>query len=220
MKTIAILSQKGGSGKTTTALHLAVAAEQAGKTAAIIDLDPQGSAAMWYQARKAAGHGEAPAVMPTHPAQLEAMLDALRSQKADFAIIDTAPQSDSLAVQAAKLADIVLITCKPSVMDLRAIQSTLRLTDIAGTTPHVLLTQIEPQGTRQQEAGDTLRGLDVHVLPCVMTKRVAYMDALIDGRAATELEPVGKAAEETRALFQHVSMMTRQKSDAKTGRAA
>ena len=220
MKTIAILSQKGGSGKTTTALHLAVAAEQDGKTAVVIDLDPQGSATMWFEARKAAGHGQAPAVMPTHPAQLEAMLIALADQKVDFAIIDTAPQSDSLGVQAAKVADLVLVTCKPSVMDLRAIQSTLRLADIAGATPHVLLTQVEAQGTRKQEASDTLKRLGVKVLPEATTKRVAYMDALIDGRSATELEPNGKAAEETRAIYQHVSMMTRQKANTKAGRAA
>lgn len=220
MKTIAILSQKGGSGKTTTALHLAVAAEQAGKTAIVIDLDPQGSAAMWYEARKAAGHGDSPPVMPTHPAQLGAMLAAVKGQGADFVFIDTAPQSDNLAVQAAELADLVLITCKPSVMDLRAIQSTIRLTDIAGVKPHVLLTQVEPQGTRSEEAATTLQRLNVSPLPCHTTKRVAYMDSLIEGQTALEYEPSGKAATESKAIFQHVIKLTRQKSDSVKGRAA
>lgn len=209
MKTIGIISQKGGSGKTTTALHLACAAVESGKTAAIIDLDPQASATTWHAARKASGGSEQPHVQPTHPAQLEGVINACQSQGVDFAIIDTAPQSDNLAVQAAQLSDIVLITCKPSVMDLRAIKSTLRLTEIAGVKPYVVLTQIEPNGTRHGEAAQTLKSLAVDVLPYGTGKRVAYMDSLIDGQSAIEYEPSGKAAEESRALFKHVQKLTK-----------
>ena len=220
MKTIAILSQKGGSGKTTTALHLASAAESEGKSAVVIDLDPQGSAAMWYEARKSAGHGESPAVLPTHPAQLESMIKALAAQDVDLVVIDTAPQSDNLAVQAASMADLVIITCKASVMDLRAIQSTIRLTDIAQVKPYVLLTQIEPQGTRSAEAAQTLEKLNVSVLPHATTKRVAYMDSLIDGQTALEFEPGGKAADETMMMYHHVIMITsKQPSKAKEAAA-
>ena len=207
MKTVAILSQKGGSGKTTTALHMAVAAFQADQSAVVIDLDPQGSAATWFEARKRARHTAEPIVMPAHPAQLEAILDNLRGQEADWVFIDTAPQSDSVAVKAAELADIVIITCKPSVMDLRAIQSTLRLTQIAGVKPYVLLTQTEAQGTRHKEAAATLGNLDVSVIPFQTTKRVAYMDSLIDGQTASEFEPLGRAAEETREIFGHVKKL-------------
>jgi chromosome partitioning protein len=204
MKTIAILSQKGGSGKTTLALHLAVAATEAGKAAVVMDLDPQASATTWHAARKRAGYSDQPLVQPTHPAQIEAVLEACRAQGVDLVLIDTPPQSDNLATQAAQLADLVLITCKPSVMDLRAIQSTLRLTQIAGVDPYIVLTQIEPHGTRHAEAADTLKRLAVSVLPIGAGKRVAYMDALTDGQTATEFEPTGKAAEETRALLAEV----------------
>lgn len=207
MKTVAILSQKGGSGKTTTALHMAVAAYHADQSAVVIDLDPQGSAAAWFEARKRADHPADPIVMPTHPAQLEAMLDNLRGQGADWVFIDTAPQSDNLAVKAAELSDLVVITCKPSVMDLRAIQSTLRLTQIAGVTPHVLLTQTEAQGTRHAEAAATLASLNVQVIPFQTTKRVAYMDSLIDGQTATEFEPTGRAAEESRQIFGYIEKL-------------
>lgn len=204
MKTVAILSQKGGSGKTTLSLHLAVAAVKAGKSAVVVDLDPQASATTWYAARKKAGHSEEPPVVPTHPAQLETLIDNCRAQSVDFVFVDTAPQSDNLAVQAAQLSDVVLVTCKPSVMDLRAIQSTLRLTDIAGVTPHVVLSQIEPQGERHAEAAATLAALNVDVCPIGTVKRVAYMDALIEGQTAQEYEPNGKAAVEVNALYQHV----------------
>lgn len=204
MKVIAILSQKGGSGKTTLALHMAVAAEQTNKSAVVIDLDPQASATVWHAARKRAGHSVEPPVIPTHPAQLETLLDTCKAQGADFVFIDTAPQSDNIAVQAAQLADIVLVTCKPSVMDLRAIQSTLRLTDIAGVKPHIVLSQVEPQGGRHAEAAATLKSLKVDVLPVGTGKRVAYMDALIEGQTATEYEPNGRAAEEVRGLFEYI----------------
>ena len=62
MKTIAIVSQKGGAGKTTIAVHLATAAVAGGHAVAIIDLDPQGTAASWgdRQAGRGAGSGERP----------------------------------------------------------------------------------------------------------------------------------------------------------------
>ncbi|VVS99863.1 ParA family protein [Hoeflea sp. EC-HK425] len=209
MKTISILSQKGGSGKTTLALHLAVMAEEQGKRAVVIDLDPQASATLWHTARTRAGHPQSPHVQPTHPAGLESVLNNCAAQGVDFVFIDTAPQSDNVATQAAQLADLVLIACKPSILDLRAIQNTLRLTEIARVRPYVVLTQIEAQGTRHAEAAQTLANLKVDVLPAGMGKRVAYMDALIDGQAASEFEPHGRAAEETRLLFDVVAKLAK-----------
>ena len=87
MKTIAILSQKGGSGKTTLALHLAVAAQQDGKTAVIADLDEQASATMWHKARKE----PLPHVQPIHSAALEQFAAEAERQGVDFLFIDTAP---------------------------------------------------------------------------------------------------------------------------------
>jgi hypothetical protein len=89
MRTIAILSQKGGSGKTTLALHLAIAAEQAGKVAAVIDIDPQASAAGWKDSRSS----ETPVVVSIPAARLTQALEAARGAAADFALIDSAPYS-------------------------------------------------------------------------------------------------------------------------------
>ena len=74
MRTVAILSQKGGSGKTTLAVHLAVAAERAGKVAAVIDLDPQASAAEWKDGRQM----DTPVVVSMPAARLTQALDAAR----------------------------------------------------------------------------------------------------------------------------------------------
>jgi len=204
MKTIAILSQKGGSGKTTLALHLAVAAQQDGKTAVIADLDEQASATMWHKAREE----PLPHVQPTHSAALDQFASEAQRQGVDFLFVDTAPQSDKPAINAAEAADIILIICKPSVMDLRAIQNTIRLTKLANLKPgakiFAVLTQIEPFGKLHEEARKTLGKLAVDVLPEGLGRRVAYHRGLIDGQTALEYEPDGKAALEVRDLYKKI----------------
>lgn len=203
MKTIAILSQKGGSGKTTLAIHLAVAAYEAGLAAVVADLDPQASASMWHQARA----DPLPHVQPTHPVALPGLRQEAGRQGIDLFLVDTAPQSDNPAVAAAEASDLVLITCRPSVMDLRAVQNTIRLARLANVTPYVVLTQVDPFGTLQDEAVRTLENLDVRVLPQMLGRRVAYHHGLIDGRTALEYEPAGKAALEVRDLFREVGRL-------------
>lgn len=205
MKKLAIASQKGGSGKTTLAIHLGVAATKDGLSVVILDLDEQASATVWHKARVTAGHDPYPYVQPTHTASLETVLEELERQAVDLVLIDTAPQSNNPAVKAAEVSDLVLITCRPSVMDLRAIQNTIRLTQLANVTPYVVLTQIEAYGTLHDEARQSLQGLGVDVLPSGLGRRVAYHHGLIDGRTALEYEPKGKAANEVQALYQHVS---------------
>jgi chromosome partitioning protein len=201
MKTVAILSQKGGAGKTTLAIHLAVAAHEAGLEVLVVDLDPQASATMWHKART----DPLPHVQPAHPVALETLLAEAAKQGVDLVLIDSAPQSDLPAVKAAELADLVLVACKPSVMDLRAVQNTLRLAQIANAKPYAVLTQVDHAGSLRQEAEATLRDLGVEVIPYGLGRRVAYHHGLIDGRTALEYEPTGKAAVETRELFTHIS---------------
>src|SRR5712692_11553147 len=123
MKTVAIISQKGGSGKTTIAVHLAVCAERARKRAAIIDLDPQASALEWHSRRKP----PTPEVITATPEQLSVLLTQAKTNGADFTIIDTAPHSDRAATMAAELADLVLIPCRPAAFDIAAIGTTLNI---------------------------------------------------------------------------------------------
>jgi chromosome partitioning protein len=219
MKTITILSQKGGPGKTTTTLNLAVAAQEAGLSVLVLDLDPQASATMWHQARD----NKTPHVQPTHAPALEAVRREAKAQGVDLLLIDTAPQTDAPASAAAEVADLVLIPCRPSVMDLRAIQNTIRLCRNANVAHSVVLTQIEPQGRLHEEARATLQGLKVDVLPVGLGRRAAFHHSLIDGRTALEYEPEGKAALEVRDLFRHVcqlvNMTTRQQEESNDPKA-
>ena len=224
MQTIAIVSQKGGSGKTTTAINLAVAAHQDDKNVLIIDLDLQASAYAWHQARKTAQSDPLPHVQPTHPAALKGVLEAAAGQGIDLVLIDTAAKTESDTLVAIEAADLVLIPCRPSAMDLRAIMNTVRLCRTRGITPHVVLTQIEPQGTATDETRASLAELGIDVLSTAIGRRSAFLHSITDGRGVSEYEPRGKAAQEIRALFEllqapklkHSNKKTRKHSDSVT----
>ena len=152
MKTIAIISQKGGSGKTTLALHLAVAATNAGMTTAVIDLDEQASAAKWGDRRKA----DLPVVVSSHASRLDQVLETARSTGGRLAIIDTAPHSDKTALDAARIADCLLIPCRPSLLDIEAIANSLDIAKLAGRPAMVILNGIAPSGSEAEEAAEAI----------------------------------------------------------------
>ena len=121
MKTIVIANQKGGSGKSTSVVHLAVAAEQAGDGPVVIsDTDPQGSTVDWYNQRKKSGI-DTPRYAPLSLSELAANVDALRKAGASYLFIDTAPSIGSVNAQLFTFADIILIPLNPTPSDLRAL---------------------------------------------------------------------------------------------------
>ena len=97
MYTVALVAQKGGTGKTTLAVSLAVAAGQVGMTSIIIDLDPQATACNWKDRRK----GEGPVVIDAQPSRLAAALEKAAENGVDFAVIDTPARSEQSALAAA-----------------------------------------------------------------------------------------------------------------------
>ena len=198
MHVVALLSQKGGTGKTTLSLHLAVAAEKAGHVAAVIDLDPQASAAGWKDSRP----GETPVVVPIPASRLPQALDLARGAGAELVILDTAPHSSEVALAAAEAADLVLIPCRAGILDLRAIGATARLAKISGKPAFVVLNSIAPRAT--SIIADAREAVAVHgleVAPITIQQRAAYAHALTAGQTAQEYEPDGKAADEMAQLY-------------------
>jgi chromosome partitioning protein len=130
MKILAIIAQKGGSGKTTLSVHMAVCAARQNLHTALIDLDPQGSAHDWNESR---AEGDKLDAIKANPGQLAALLKQARAAGADLVIVDTSPHSDSAAAIAAQLADLVLIPCRPARFDLKAIGSTAQIASLAKT---------------------------------------------------------------------------------------
>ncbi len=197
MKILAIIAQKGGAGKTTTAVHLATAASAAGYSVAVIDLDPQATAASWGDRRTA----DAPEVISGQATRLPALIAAARQNGADFLVIDTAPNADQTASLAARAADLVLIPSRPAIFDLEAIETTLLLVKAAMKPAYVVLNAVPPSGSVGKEAADWLTARNAQVAPCQLTQRAAFAHAVIDGRTAQEFEPQGKAAAEVTALY-------------------
>jgi chromosome partitioning protein len=197
MKTIAIISQKGGAGKTTLAVHLATAAALSGLTTAIIDLDPQGTAASWGDRRS---RGE-PEVISGQAARLPTLIEAAQANGADCIILDTAPNADQTALRAAGVADLVLIPCRAAMFDLEAIKTTLTLAQIAHKPAYVVLNAVPPRSGIGREAAEGLARQGAQVAPVMLSQRVAFAHGVIDGRTAQEFEPGGKAAEEIAELY-------------------
>jgi len=197
MKTLAIVSRKGGAGKTTIAVHLAVAAEAHGIATAIFDLDPQASAAVWSDHR-----GEKiPAVVPAQAPRLPSLLAQARKNDAALVIIDTPPEADSIAAEAADAADAILIPCRPYGFDLDAIGASVRLARAASKPAYVIINAAPVQGTETEEARTALKSAGVEVCPFVLYHRKPYASRIHEGRTAQETDPTGKAAAEIRALL-------------------
>src|SRR3954454_24049208 len=109
MYIIAVVAEKGGVGKTTIALDLAVTATRKGRSAAVIDVDPQATASKWTDRRGS----EYPWVVPTHAARIAATIDKAQGQGIDFIVIDTPPHSATDAAEAARRADVVIVPIEP-----------------------------------------------------------------------------------------------------------
>jgi chromosome partitioning protein len=196
MKTLAIVSRKGGAGKTTIALHLAVATEALGIATAVFDLDPQASAALWADHRGQ----QFPAIVPAQAPRLPALLAQARANDADLVILDTAPHADGIASEAANHADAILIPCRPSALDLDAIGASIRLARAVNKPAYVLINAAPVQGVETTETRAALAVAGVELAPMVLHQRKAYAARMHEGRTAQEIEPHGKAANEIREL--------------------
>jgi len=202
MLTIALISQKGGVGKTTLAIHLATAFETAGRQTLLVDLDPQTSAAEWRDARQA----ERPYVMAVPPSRLGKTLESAREHEAEVVVLDTSPHSEGTALDAARAADLILVPCQPSIMDLRAMRKTADLLNHLKKPTYAVLNEVAPQGTVADEAARAITAqFGMPMCPIRLGQRVAFNRCLLTGQAAQEYEPGGKAAQEIESLMQWVS---------------
>lgn len=202
MRTIALISQKGGVGKTTLAIHLATAFETAGSQTLLVDLDPQTSAAEWKDARQA----ERPYVMAVPPSRLGKTLEAAKEHGAELVVLDTAPHSEGTALDAARAADLILVPCQPSIMDLRAMRKTADLLNYLKKPTYAVLNEVAAQGTVADEAAKAITAqFGMAVCPLRLGQRVAFNRCLLAGQTAQEYEPGGKAAQEIDSLMRWVS---------------
>jgi chromosome partitioning protein len=200
MKTIVITSQKGGSGKTTLAAHLAVEAERAGDAPAwLIDTDEQATLSQWHERRE----NETPQRAEMPFARLAEGLGNIAARGAAYCFIDTAPTISAQSEAIIGLADLVLIPVRPSPADLWAVSETVALVKDAGKPFMFVITQAKPQATITAQ---TIAALSQHgrVAQAFIADRVPYAGAMTGGRTAPELSPKSAAADEIAGLWQDV----------------
>lgn len=203
MKIIVITSQKGGSGKTTLAAHLAVEAERSGDTPTwVIDTDKQGTLSLWHERRESATPQRADVPF----ARLAEGLKVLRDQGGAYCFIDTPPTISEQSVTILGLADLVLIPVRPSPADLWAVSETVTLVKAAAKPFLFVITQAKAQASITAQ---TIAALSEHgrVAQAFIADRVPYAVAMTGGRTAPELAARSPAAEEVAALWKDVKSL-------------
>jgi chromosome partitioning protein len=212
MKTIGILAQKGGAGKTTLTLHWAVEAQiQSAEPVAVIDTDPQGSAAAWGERREK----DTPLVLKAEAGRLHQALEACRSNDVAYVFIDTMPRVERPSLEAARLADLVVIPCGPSIVDIEAIGATVDIVQQTRTLAVIVLNQGRTGSSINDKAVAVLSQYGLSVCPVQIMRRAALADAFTDGRAVRELDPNGKAAKEISDSWQWITAVFTTKFHAK-----
>jgi len=202
MRTLALIAQKGGTGKTTLALALSVAAATAKLKALVIDLDPQATACNWSDRRQT----DSPIVIDAQPSRLSAALQKAQQNGIDLVIIDTPARSEQSALAAAGVADLIIIPCRPQAYDLETVPTTNKLLALAGNKPAlVILNAVPSQGHRQEQARQALDQMGMHVCPHTIGARASFGDAGALGQTPEEYDPDGKAAEEIRKVYKYIS---------------
>lgn len=196
MLTIALVSQKGGSGKTTLAVHIGAELASRGKKVLLIDLDPQASASKWADRRT----DLPPDVTSEHASQLEKALKAAHARSYDVTVLDTSPHQGHASLQAARAADVVLVPCRPATFDLDALRDTLDGCKLAGREPTVVLNAAPIRSRVITDAAQAITQAGAQVSPTIIRQRVALQHCLAFGQTAAEYEPGGAAAQEIAEL--------------------
>ncbi|MGQ3675777.1 AAA family ATPase [Xanthobacter sp. TB0139] len=204
MKILAVVSQKGGVGKTTLATALAVEAVRQGKSTVMVDLDPQASASFWKDTREASLVEGDLAITAVPSSRLPHVLSAAEGAGCDLAVIDTPPFSKDIAYEAAQRADFVLIPTRPAVLDVMAMTRTLDLVKHYQRPYAIALTFCPPQGREVADTVQAIEALEATLCPVRIGNRIAYSRAQQTGRAAQELDASSKAAQEVVDLYKYI----------------
>lgn len=202
LKVICVASAKGGAGKSTLALNLAALAAETGEPTLIVDLDPQASAVDWRKVRTA--EAPWPRVAAGDVETLPALLAAARGEGIGLVVLDTPPQNTRKMFAAIELANLTIVPIRPSVLDIRSAGRTLRKLRAYRRRYAVVLNACPITSRGEARAvRESREALAPHpILPFCISQRVAFQHALIDGRAAHEYEPEGKAAAEMRSVVE------------------
>jgi chromosome partitioning protein len=203
MKAITFVTQKGGSGKSTLCINLAIAAQEAGHSVCILEMDRQATISDWAEHR----NSETPEVAQVDATQLEQVMRSLKGSAYDYIFIDTPGVDSPGTLSAIRVADLCMIPCRPTPADLRAFKPTLAAIYRLEKRFAFVLNQTPPRSYRIRDAADGLAVLGI--LPEVnVVMRNDHQDAIGMGQGVTEFNPKGPAAKEIRELWSWMEKRT------------
>ncbi|MEZ5823234.1 MAG: ParA family protein [Geminicoccaceae bacterium] len=211
MRVVTFVTQKGGSGKTTLCINLAVAAERAKRRVLILDMDPQGTAEAWYQDREA----DRPKLARVGAGELDQAIGIARAQSFDLVLIDTPGRDEPSVAAAVRASDFCVVPCRPTPADMKAQPSTVATIRRLQKPMAFVLTQTPPRGFRIKEAQTGLSVLGP-VAPVPVVTRNAFQDAQGGGLAIAEFEPEGKGADEIARLWKWIDRKMEKLADEPT----
>ncbi len=200
MDVVAIASRKGGSGKTTLAGHIAVQAERTGAgPVALIDVDPQGSLASWWNERR----DLTPLFVQSAIDRLDADVAALREHGINLLVIDTPPVLTATISEVVRVADLVAIPTRPSPHDIRSVGATVELVQHLGK-PVIFVVNAATARARITNEAVTILSRYGTLAPVIVHQRVAFASSMIDGRTVMEIPGETRSVEEVDALWTYL----------------
>jgi chromosome partitioning protein len=203
---ISFVNQKGGVGKTTTAINLAASLKRRNKELLFIDADPQGSATRWH----AVESNNAFEVMhhpdPINKEDIEAL-----SQDYDYVVIDAPPAISEITKSILAVSELSIIPLSPSSLDIWSCKGTLEMIEESRPqNPDMdvkLLINRKIPGTRVgREARASLDIFDMEVMDSELCQRVAFIDAMTSGVSVMQYAPGSKAADEVEQLCDEITL--------------
>lgn len=203
---LTVAQQKGGSGKTTIAAHLAVAlAKTSGEPVAILDVDPQGSLGTWFEARED-NLGEDNTGLEFRTASGWGARREARSlaKSHGYVVIDTPPKADSDTKPAIDAADFVLVPIQPTPVDLWATAQTMELAAREDTPAILILNRVPPRASLTGEMAKAIADSGFETLQSRLGNRTIFASAMGQGVSVSEQSPSSKAAMEVGALIEEL----------------
>ena len=205
MRTLAVISRKGGVGKTTLSVNLAMAAYESGLKTVVADLDSQRSAQAWYAARTTPG----PAVIATNAGKVFPVWSSAQNAGCDLMILDTPASAEAETLQAFKLADMCLLVSRPNYFDIAALTRSIELLRQFNKPGLIVLNQaaptrggVEPPAVKR--AIEALRLMQLPLAPVILRSRAIYQTTLASGRSVEEMAPGTPAADEIEGLWRYI----------------
>ncbi len=208
MKTLAVISRKGGAGKTTVSINLAITAHLAGLKVMVADIDPQRSASDVLRARNV----DCPVLAEINAGKLFSTQVQAQHSDYDALVIDTpaAPETDVL--QAIHCADLCVLVCRPTFLDIASVVRSAEAVRRLGKKGVIVLSQAPPRRNGIEppsviKAAEALRFVGMPLAPVGLRARTAFQQSIAHGRSVCEWEPGSAAAEEITRLWGMVAPM-------------